>query len=121
MAEGLWNRDTLHFIIELLKSGSSHIRHYQCNDVADDCCEESPEDIVGSKINDRSDKGEMPVVPKVDVDSAGCFGKQHQQVNAQTNRDNKSTDRGVVGNCCCRRPSHVENSQFQSVDFYHFT
>ena len=72
MAKRLRNRDTFHFIIELLESRSSHIRHYQCNDVADDCCKEAPEDIVGSKIDDGSDKGEMPVVPKVDVDGAGC-------------------------------------------------
>ena len=35
--------------------------------------EESPKNTVGSKINDRSDKSEMPVVPKVNVDRTGRF------------------------------------------------
>ena len=53
MAERLRNRDTVHFVIKLLESGSSHIRHYKRDDVADDSGEESPKNTVGSKINDR--------------------------------------------------------------------
>ena len=77
MAERLRNRDTVHFIIELLESRSSHISHYQCNDVTDDGSEESPIDIVGSKVDDSTDKCEVPIVPKVDINGTGCFGKQH--------------------------------------------
>ena len=75
MAERLRDRDSVHFIIELLKSRSGKVCHYQRDDVADDSCKESPIDIVGSKVYDSADKCKVPVVPKVDID--GCFSQQH--------------------------------------------
>ena len=77
MAERLRDRDSVHFIIELLKSRSGKVCHYQRDDVADDSGEEAPPDIVAGKINDCADKCEVPIVPKVDIDGTGCFSQQH--------------------------------------------
>ena len=44
LAEWLWNRDAIHAGIELLETLGCDVGKYQGDDVADDCCEESPGD-----------------------------------------------------------------------------
>ena len=117
--EGLRNRDSVHFVIELLELGRCKIGDNQRNDVADNRSEESPQQAVCCEICQRTDKSEMPVVPQVDIDRFGGFGQQHQDINTQADRNNKCTYRGIVSDTGRSRPPHVEDFELQPVDIDH--
>ena len=114
--ERLRNRNTVHILVELLEFLCSEIRDNQRNDVANYSCEEAPQQAVRSEVGQRADKGEMPVVPQVDIDRFGRPRQQHQQVNAQTNRDNQRAYRSIVGYTGGRGPSHIENLELQIIN-----
>jgi hypothetical protein len=58
----------------------------------------------------------VPVVPQVNVDSAGASQENQYEIDSKTNRDDEGTDRGVVGYRSCSRPTHIEHLELESVD-----
>ena len=98
LTERLRNGYSLHTLIESLELRRRAVGKDKGDDVADNRCEKSPENAVHRKIDHRSDEGEMPIVPKVDVDCAGGLGQEHQKVHSKADRDYERTDGSVVGN-----------------------
>ena len=66
-------------LLELL---GRQVGHDQCDDVADDGSKIAPQQrLAHDEISHSANKGEVPVVPEVNIDCAGALGKQHQQVD----------------------------------------
>ena len=89
LTEWLWNADSVHARIELLKLLSCNVGKYEGDDVADDSCEESPTDRTSHEIDDSSDKCKVPVVPQVNVYCTSATDKQQEEVYSQTNRNDE--------------------------------
>ena len=119
LAERLRNGYSLHTLIESLEFGCGAVGKDKGDDIADNRREKSPENAVHRKIDHRSDEGEMPIVPKVDVDRAGGLCQEHQKVHSKADRDYERTDGSVVGNGCGSRPSHIEDLELKSVNLHH--
>ena len=58
----------------------------------------------------------MPIVPQVNIDCPCGFGYQHQEVDAQANRDYQCADGGIVSHRSRSRPSHVKHIQLQVIN-----
>ena len=111
LAEWLRNGDTVQVVV-LLELLCGQICTYQCNDVADDGCKVPPKQtLTHHEVSHGTDKGEMPVVPEVDVHRTGGLGYQHQEVDSQADWDNQGTHRCVISHGSGCRPTHVKHVQ----------
>ena len=120
MAERLRDGDAVHAVVVFLELVGCQVCHDEGDDVADDGCEESPPDVAAGEVDHGADEGEVPVVPQVDVDSLGGLGEEHHDVHCQADRDDEGADRRVIGHRGCCGPSHVEDTQAQTIDFCYF-
>ena len=117
LAEGLGNGNAFHLVVESLELVGCEVGKHKGDNVADDGCEEAPQDAVGSKIDYGADEGIVPVVPQVNVDGAGGLGQQHDNVDRQADGDDEGTHRCVVGDGGGCGPTHVEHLELESVEF----
>ena len=78
----------------------------------------NPQARVAGEEDHGSDESEMPIVPKVDIDGAGCLGQEHQEIDAEADGNNEGSDGSVVGHGGSGRPAHVEYLQLKVVDFH---
>ena len=108
-AERLWNRDSVHAVVESLEFLGRDIGQDKRDDIADYGTEESPRERVAGEVDYGADEGEVPVVPEVDVDGARGLGEEHQKVDAQTHGDDERAHGSVVGHRGGCGPSHVEH------------
>ena len=109
LAEWLRNRDTIQIVI-FLESVGCQVCTNQRVDVADDSCEIAPKQTLAHhEVSHCTDKGEVPVVPEVDIYGTCCLGNQHQEVDTQTYWDNQCAHCCIVSYSCSCRPSHVKN------------
>ena len=60
----------------------------------------------------------MPIVPKIDVDRPGRLGKEHQDIDSETDRNDQRTNRGIICNRRSSRPSHIEYLKLKSIYFH---
>ena len=72
---------------------------------------------MSGKIHNSPDKGEVPIVPKVDIDRTGSLDEEEQQIDTEAHRDDKSSYSSIVGNSGRCRPAHVKDLKLKIVDF----
>ena len=112
----LWDRNSLHTLIVALELRSRKVSHHQCVDIAHDSSKVSPcQTLVHHKVSHCTDKGEVPVVPQVDIYGTCGLGYQHQEVNPQTDGDNQRAYSRVIGHSCSSRPTHIEHAKLQII------
>ena len=93
----------------LLKLLCCKVGTHQCDDVANDRSKVTPDKALAhNKVYYGTNKGKMPIVPKVDVHSTGSLCDKHKEVHTKTDRYDKRTNSCIVCNCCCCRPAHVK-------------
>ena len=102
----------------LLKLLCCEVGTHKCVDVADDGCEVAPQKALAHhKVYYSTDECEVPVVPKVDIDSTCGLGDEHEEVDAKTDWDDERTYSGVVSHSGSSRPTHVKHVELQMIDF----
>ena len=117
LAERLWHRDSIKILVITLELRGRAVGNNQRDDIANDRREVAPiEVLVENEVDHSADKGEMPIVPEVDVHRACSFCKQHQQVYTQANGDNEHTHGRVVSHGCCGWPSHIKHLEVEVID-----
>ena len=117
LTERLRHRDAIHALIITLKFEGTTVSNNQRDDIADNGCHIAPHKLlVEDEIGHGSDEGKVPIVPKVDVHRACGLGDQHQQVDAQTDGDNQSSNGCIIGHRRGGRPSHVEHLQLEVIE-----
>ena len=116
LAERLGNRDTVHIVVVALELLGRQVGHHQGDDIADDGSEIAPSQaLIHHEVSHGSDKGEVPVVPQVDIHCARAFCDKQQEVHTQTDGDDQCAHRRVIGHCRSSRPTHVEHAELQVV------
>ena len=74
LTERLRDGDALHIIVIALELRSCQVGHHQRDDIADDGGEIAPhQTLVHHEIGHSPDKGEVPVVPQVDIHRTRTF------------------------------------------------
>ena len=117
LTERLWDGDAIHIVVVALELLGCEVGHHQCDDVADDGGEVAPcQRLVHDEICHSTNEGEVPVVPEVDVDRAGTFGNEQQEVDAQTDGDDECANGSVVSYSCSCGPAHVEYTELEVVE-----
>ena len=116
LTERLGNGDAIHIVVIALELRGRQIGHHQRVDVTHDGGEVAPsQTLVHHEVGHSPDKGEVPVVPKVDVDRTRTFGNKQQEVYAQTDGDDQRTHSRVISDSGGSRPAHVEHAELQVV------
>ena len=97
LAEWLRDGNTIEVLVILLELPCGQVGHEESDNEADDGGEEAPPYTSAGEIDHSADEGIMPVIPKVDVDGLCRLDKQEQDVDSQTDRDDKCTYRSIIG------------------------
>ena len=117
LTERLRDGDSIHIIIILLEFIGSQVCHHQCDNVAHDSGEIAPyQTLIHHEVSHSPDKGEVPVVPQVDIHRSGTLGDKQQEIDTQTDWDDQCTHCRVISYCSCCRPSHIEHPKLQVVE-----
>ena len=95
----------------------SEVCHDKRDDVTDDSGEITPEKaLVENEIDHSTDESEMPVVPQVDIDRARGLRDDHEEIDAEADRDDESAYGGVVSDRGSSGPAHVEDTEVERED-----
>ena len=111
LAERLRNRDARQVIMGLKLLGSQ-VSHNKRDNIANDGSEIAPcQRLTHHKVSHSTDKGEMPIIPEINVYGTCTFSNKEQEVDTKQNRDNQGAYGRIVSHSGSSRPSHVKHLQ----------
>ena len=114
LTERLRNADTVHILIVALEAVCRQVCHHQRHNIAADGSEIAPQQrLIHHEVGYSTDKGEVPIVPQVNVHRTCTLGNKQQEVDAQADGNNQCANGCIIGHSGGGRPSHVEHSQIQ--------
>ena len=117
LTERLRDGDTVHIVVVALELISSQIGHHQCDDVTDDGSKIAPrQTLVHHEIGHSTDKGEVPVVPQVDVHCTCTFCNKQQEIHTQTNGDDQCAHSCIISHCRSSGPTHIKHTELQVIE-----